>query len=126
MLRKEIGKICGKKVATTLSRYAAPVPKPISVNIFGLRLTSEDQKRSKKGQPPQSTTGVARRNSIPFLMAGDRCRPSDSPAMENSKSGSDNAALIQKRRRMESYSGSASTSAKTSSGSSAMPQMGQL
>jgi len=29
------------------------VPNPISVNMFGLRLTSEDQKRSKKGQPPR-------------------------------------------------------------------------
>jgi len=46
--------------------------------------------------------------------------------MESNKTGSDNAALIQKRKRIESYSGSASTCAKTSIGSSAMPQMGQL
>src|SRR5712692_7796312 len=126
MLRKEAGKICGKNVATTLSRYAAPVPRPISVNILGLRLTSEDQKHSKKGQPPQRTTGVARRNSMPFRTVDVRCKPSDSPSMESSKTGSDKAALTQKRRRIESYSGSASTPAKMSKGSSAMPQMGQL
>src|SRR6266581_482867 len=126
MLRKEIGKVCGKNVATTLSKYAAPVPRPIRVNIFGLRLTSEDQKRSKNGQPPQRTTGVARKNSIAFRTGGARRRPRDSPSMEKSRSGKDKAALTQNRRRMESYSGSASTSAKTSIGSSAMPQMGQV
>src|SRR5712692_10763537 len=126
MLRKEAGKICGKKVATTLSRYAAPVPNPISVNIFGLRLTSEDQKRSKNGQPPQRTTGVARKNSIAFRTDGARRRPRDSPSMEKSKRGKDKAALTQNRRRMESYSGSASTSEKTSIGSSAMTQTGKV
>jgi hypothetical protein len=34
----------------------------ISVNMFGLRLTAEAQPRSKNGQPPHSTTGVANRN----------------------------------------------------------------
>src|SRR6266478_1207831 len=103
MLRKEAGKIRGKKVATTLSRYAVPVPRPIRVNIFGLRLTSEDQKRSKNGQPPQRTTGVARKNSIAFRTRGARCKPMDSPTMDSSKTGSDNATLTQKRRRIESY-----------------------
>src|SRR6266853_4545655 len=102
MPRKEAGKIRGKKVATTLSRYAAPVPNPIRVNIFGLRLRSEDQKRSKNGQPPQRTTGVARKNSITLRMAGVRCRPRDSPNIERRRTGSDSAALTQKRRRMES------------------------
>src|SRR5260370_28942170 len=126
MPRKEAGKICGKKVAATLSRYAAPVPNPISVNIFGLRLTSDDQKRWKKGQPPQRTTGVARKTSIAFRNCGARCKPSDSPNMDNSSNGSESAALTQKRKRIESYSGSASTSAKISIGSSAIPQIGQL
>src|SRR5207302_5071693 len=101
-------------------------PSPISVNMFGLRLTSEDQKRSKKGHPPQRTTGVARNNSIAFRTVGVRGTPISSPSMEKSRSGRDNTALIQKRSRMESYSGSASTSAKTSIGSRAMPQMGQV
>jgi len=38
----------------------------ISVNMFGLRLMSEDQKRTKKGQPPQRNDRVARRNSTTF------------------------------------------------------------
>src|SRR5713226_4226634 len=126
MSRKDAGKIRVKKVATKLSKYAAPVPRPISVNIFGLRLTSDDQKRSKKGQPPQRTTGVARRNSTLFRTVGVKCRPSDSPNMERSRTGRDNVALTQNRRRIESYSGSASTSARISTGSSAIPQMGQL
>src|SRR5258708_12402520 len=126
MPRKEAGKICGKKVATTLSRYAVAVPNPISVNMFGLRLTTEDQKRSKKGQPPQRTTGVASRNSIAFRTCGARCKPSDSPNMDNSSNGSETAALIQKRSRIESYSGSAFTSAKISIGPTPIPQLRQL
>ena len=102
------------------------MPSPISVNMFGLRLTSEDQKRSKNGHPPQRTAGVARKNSTPFRTLGVRWTPTKSPSMERSSSGRDSTALIQKRSSMDSYSGSASTSAKTSIGSRAMPQMGQL
>ena len=39
------------------------MPRPISVNMFGLRLTSDVQKRWKNGSPHQRTTGVASRNS---------------------------------------------------------------
>ena len=46
-------------VATELWRYAAPVPIPISVNMFGALLTIDLHARSKNGQPAQSTTGVA-------------------------------------------------------------------
>ena len=35
------------------------MPRAISVNMFRLRLTSEAQPRSKNGQPPHRTTGVA-------------------------------------------------------------------
>ena len=41
------------------SRRRRPCRVPISVNMFGLRLTSEVQTRWKNGHPPQSTTGVA-------------------------------------------------------------------
>src|SRR5207245_6924498 len=123
---KEDGKISGKNVAARLSRYAAPVPRPIRLNILGLRLRSEDQNRRKNGQPPHSTTGVARMNSMPFLIVGARCRPSESPSIESNNTGKENAALTQKRMRMDSYSGSASTSAKTSMGSSAIPHFGQI
>ena len=42
-------------------RYAVPVPSAISVNIFRLRFTIDAQPRSKNGQPPHRTTGVASR-----------------------------------------------------------------
>ena len=61
--------------AATLNRNATPTPMAINVNIFGLRWTTEAQPRTKNGQPPQSTTGVAKRNSI---HAGDR--RADQPA----------------------------------------------
>src|SRR5215469_7045174 len=97
---------------------------PISVNMFGLRLTSEAQKRLKNGQPPQSTTGVAKTSSTALRILCDNGNPSASPNIERTSTGNDNAALTQNRRRIESYSGSASTSAKTSMGSSAIPHFG--
>src|SRR5580704_4818297 len=125
MSRNEAGEICGRVVATTLSRYAAPVPKPISVNILGLRWTTDAQKRWKNGQPPHTTTGVARTNWSQLRAPDDRGSLSASPNMAISKTGRESAALTQNRRNIESYSGSASTSAKASIGSSAMPQIGQ-
>src|ERR1700730_2034451 len=122
----DIGKIPGNNVAAPLSRYAAPVPNPISVNMFGLRLTTDAQKRSKNGQPPQSTTGVASRNSTQFRVLGARCNPSDSPNIASKNTGSESVALTQNLSRMESYSGSASTSLDTSIGSRPMPQIGQV
>src|SRR3712207_6990333 len=45
---------------TTLFRsYETATPRPMSVNMFRLRLTTELHARSKNGQPPQRTTGVA-------------------------------------------------------------------
>src|SRR5258708_40081461 len=124
MLLKDSGKICGKNVAATLSRYAAPVPNAMSVNILGLRCMSDAQNLSKNGQPPQSTTGVASKNSIPFFRLGVRWKVELSPNMASKSTGSERAALTQNRRRIESYSGSASTSANTSIGSSAIPHLG--
>ena len=97
---------------------------PISVNMFGLRFMSDAQKRSKNGQPPHSTTGVAKINSSMLRTLCESRNPSASPNIESTRTGRDNAALTQKRRRIESYSGSASTSAETSIGSSAIPHFG--
>ena len=47
------------------------------------------------------------------------------PVRKWTTSGSETAALTQKRKRIDSYSGSDSTTASTSIGSSAMPQIGQ-
>ena len=102
------------------------MPSPISVNIFGLRFTSDAQKRSKNGQPPQITTGDASKSSIPFFSAGSIRSPSASPAIESTSKGSDSAALTHNRLRIESYSGSACSPATISIGSRAIPQIGQL
>jgi hypothetical protein len=51
------GKAPGASTAKTLQPNAAAVPRAISVNMFRLRVTSDCQPRTKKGQPPQSTTG---------------------------------------------------------------------
>ena len=48
--------------AKTLKPNAAAVPSAISVNMFRLRLTMDCQPRTKNGQPPHSTTGVASRS----------------------------------------------------------------
>src|SRR5580698_548627 len=63
MVRNDGGKICGNKVATTLKTYATPVPIAISVNMLVLRFTIDAHPRWKNGQPPHSTTGVARMSS---------------------------------------------------------------
>ena len=41
---------------------ATATPNPINVNMLRLRVTIEYQARTKKGQPPQSTTGAASSN----------------------------------------------------------------
>src|ERR1700676_597779 len=124
MARNDLGKICGKTVAAKLSRYAAPVPSPISVNILGLRCTIDIQKRSINGQPPHNTTGVASKSSIQFRVAAGQCMGSQCAPIATTRIGTDSAALTQNLRHMDSYSGSASASASTSMGSSAIPQSG--
>ena len=39
------------------------VPRPINVNMLGFQVTIDFHPRTKNGQPPQSTTGVARTSS---------------------------------------------------------------
>ncbi len=62
MVAERVGEDSGKNVATTLDRYAAPVPSAMSVNMLRLRFAIDFAPRSKKGYPPQRTTGVERRN----------------------------------------------------------------
>ena len=69
-MRKDSGNSPGASVATTLYRYAAPTPSAISVNMLRCRLTIDAQPRTKNGQPPQSTTGVASANSIHVATRG--------------------------------------------------------
>src|SRR3954464_5585565 len=102
--------------------YAAPTPSPMSVNIFGLRLTSDVQKRSSNGHPHHSTTGVASASCNQFATeCGIACATAGTMCSSN---GTVNASPIQKRRVMSRSSGF-SSSAITDIGSRAIPQMGQ-
>src|ERR1019366_103434 len=129
MLRNDAGKICGNKVATTLKRYATPVPMAISVNMLVLRFTTDAHPRWKNGQPHQSTAGVARISSShdkPQFHgnAMNTCGHNMLPIAIASR-GAVSARLIQNRRVMSRSSGLSSATV-TVRGSSAMPQIGQL
>ena len=78
--RKDDGKIPGNSTPTTLNPYATPVPRPISVNIFKLRVTRDRQPRTKNGHPPHRTTGVASINSSHCQALGEaNCISAESP-----------------------------------------------
>src|SRR5246127_3192535 len=98
----------------------------MSVNILGLRLTSDDQKRSKNGQPPQRTTGVESNNSIQLRNALETGSPSFSPDMPRTRTGTVKMALNQKRLRIEMYSASGVSSTAMSIGSSAIPHFAHV
>jgi hypothetical protein len=91
------------------------------------RVRSDAQPRSKKGQPPQSTTGLARASCPQAIARVGRAETSRSVIMSlmaTTKSGAVSSALTQRRRCMSRRSGLASPPA--SRRSSAMPQIGQL
>ena len=103
-------------------------PCAISVNMLRLRVVSEAQPRSKNGQPAHSTTGVASASCTQF----DACGPSScagrrdgrpSPAA-NTGSGQRQADPEPPRHVGELGIGRRRRPS-TSSGSSAMPQIGQ-
>src|SRR5690349_562907 len=96
--------------------------------MFGLRLTSDVQKRWKNGQPPHSTTGVARANSNQGRAELGRILCSATGqimmAIAIASSGAVSIVLTQKRRVMPCNSGFSSSAAVTVRGSRDMPQMG--
>src|SRR5579862_5513094 len=101
----------------------------MSVNMFGLRLTTDFHPRTKNGDPPQSTTGVARIISSHVHVGAEATWASGLPGRKSAiaarKTGRARAALIQNLRRMSRSSGFWISVAETVRGSSAMPQMGQ-
>src|SRR5882724_5292793 len=129
-VRKPDGKVCGKKSAATLKPYAAPKPRAIRVNMFRWRVRSEFQQRTKNGQPAQRTTGVVKRNWIPWLRRGEikcaRCRPRMKCAIASRKTGVVRIVAIQKRRVMSLASEFSSFgSPVAATGSRVIPQIGQ-
>ncbi len=98
--------------------------------MFKLRCTIDCPPRTKNGQPPQATTGVASANcSHTNTCGGIQAKASwrtISP-IDNASSGAESTAPTQNRRVMEASSGLASSSALlTTRGSSSIPQIGQL
>ncbi len=114
-----------------LYTQATPTPSAMSVNMLRLRVTTERQPRTKNGQPPQRTTGVARRNSVHDSAVSGKSRASRPPPgryapIAMARTGSVRTALTQNRRRMSTSSGFSSSARVTVLGSSPMPQIGQL
>ena len=100
----------------------------ISVNIFRRSVTIDFQPRTKKGQPPHRTTGVASASSTQLRERNDHPRKAPKPAisaMAISSSGKVNAQLTQNRRVISCNSSLGSSSAVNVRGSSAIPQIGQ-
>src|SRR5687768_11391583 len=102
---------------------------PISVNMFGERFTTDCHIRTKNGQPPHSTTGVARANSTKESVRGEnqaaKLSANSIRDIASTNSGTVNTAHTQNRRDMSTSSGFVSA-AVTVRGSSAMPHFGQL
>ena len=99
------------------------------MNILRLRCTTDCQPRTKKGSPHHRTTGVASPNSIQaHILSENRCcmgMEGINAETINASMGTASAMLIQSRLVILASSGLES-SAVTSRGSSAMPQIGQL
>src|SRR5262249_47521191 len=99
------------------------------VNIFGLRFTSDAQKRAKNGQPPHKTTGEASANWRPCRAGGGSGSAMGSPNIASSTTPRLGAALTQNPGGIERYAGSAASGESfgtKSIGSSAMPHTGHV
>ena len=95
--------------------------------MFRWRFTTDAHPRTKKGHPPQSTTGVASRNWDQVIAAGGTacCRgwPGRNSDTMKARIGSVRTSDHRKRRVMSSSSGFCSSSV-TVRGSRAIPQIG--
>src|SRR5229473_2572697 len=98
--------------------------------MLRLRFTMDCQARTKKGQPPQSTTGDAKANCIHDQTVIDANRPKGAPGMNSlipiANKGTARTTLTRKRRRISTSSWFSSSLRETVRGSSVIPQIGQL
>ena len=97
--------------------------------MFGLRLAMDLHPRTKNGHPPHSTTGVAKAISNHCLARGETplvsaAKGAANSAIATTSTGIARIADTQNRRVIFSSSGFVSSSALTSIGSSAIPQIG--
>jgi hypothetical protein len=106
------------------------VPIAIRVNMLRWRVTMDCTPRTKKGQPPHSTTGAVRISWIQRRVPGPSraaARGAATSAIASANTGMVRTRLTQKRRPMSVSSAlGASSAAATSTGSRAMPHFGQL
>src|SRR6478672_8831923 len=127
-MRKESGNKPGARVATTLYSQATPVPIAISVNMLSFRVRTDTQPRVKTGQPAQSTTGVASTSWAHDDADGETTSPRAGtrwPPISSRTTGTDRASATRNLRVMSVSSGLGPVSAVASTGSRAIPQIGQ-
>ena len=120
----------GNASASVLASQAAPVPTATSVNMLSLRVTSEVQARTKKGQPHHSTTGVASAAcDHPYHVGPSQSRassPGTISLIAITSTGRDRTQATARRRRMSASSGLGPSSGSAARGSRSMPHSGQL
>ncbi len=98
---------------------------PMSVHMLGLRLRIDCTPRTRNGQPAHRTTGVVSASSIQLCRGKPPCTrvwPNIASSVAITVSGS----VHQNRRRKSVSSGFSSSSSEGITGSSVMPQIGQL
>ena len=101
------------------------MPSAISVNMLRWRVRSDCAPRTKNGHPPQSTTGVANTSCVSADAVCDSgAKPNKCAPISSTTTGNASTAEIQSRRVISASS--APSSAPPASGSSAMPQIGQV
>ena len=120
----DAGNTEGISVATTLYKKAAPVPRPISVHMLGLRCSTDCAPRAKNGQPAHMTTGRDRTSSIPLCVAISN-QPRRWPNMASTVTTTVSGKVHQKRCWNDTSSEFSSSSSVGSKGSSVMPHFGQ-
>ena len=141
-MRNAAGTRSGSSNANTLNRKAAATPSAMRLNMLSRHVVNDRQPRSRKGQPAHSTTGVASTawSHCDHVTCASGGSPSRAPNASiqwftsngsmsliamNSR-GNASAAATTKRRVMSVSSGLSPAVADGVSGSSAMPQIGQL
>ena len=80
------------------------MPSAIRVNMFKLRFATDCQPRTKNGQPPHATTGVASASSSQPRVRGEPSQSNETPGnsspIATATSGTQSTALTRKRRVM--------------------------
>jgi hypothetical protein len=128
MLRRAAGNSPGATVAVTLYTHATPVPNAMRLNMLRLRFFTEAQPRTRKGQPAHRTTGVPNNICTQFDACWLRrlCRSMRCPPISSTTTGTLSASPIQNRRLMSLSSALGPVISVATTGSSAIPQIGQL